>query len=194
MKDIFLGFWKAPAATLQQAMTTADKVPQYLLAAAFAIIMLIAVCVMGKNDLIGSDKIFMFALGMTAAALGLRIVYAIGVFLMAKKNNQGLTLQAVLGMFSITFSLDAVIVLLIMVSMLITLYELTLALLLFWLLATVITSLLVTWIVTLRQMEATYKITLILQLILMIVLIFVIRSIAAKMITSMAGSMMRGFY
>lgn len=193
LKQLVLGLLKTPAAAMEQAAQSANKLPQYLIAAVFAVLMLLGLCIGGKNDYIEGSKMFMVSLIATLAAVLLRAAYGAGVYAMSKKYNPVLTFSAALALFSTTFIFDTLILLLLMIFTVINLYELTFAVLLFWLAASVITACLATWVLTGRRMEAVVRINLILQFVTMIILVFVCRGAAVQAAKMAARSVMGSF-
>lgn len=188
MKDLVFYFTKAPVAAMEQAVAAADKVPQYLAAAVFSIVMMVCMGVLLNHDYF-EGKVFAIALTCVVATLVIRAAYGAGVYLMAKKSNAVLTFAAVTGAFCLTFALDAVVVVLFTICFTFSLFELAIALLLFWMLGTVVMSFLATWVLNGRQMEAAVRITLVLQLILMVILVFAGRSFVVHTVGSAVGSL-----
>lgn len=193
MKDIFLQFWKNPVSLFKNAVQAENKIPQFLMAALFALLAIIIVCIMGKGQPYVEDVAFKSGFMTALTFVVIRLAYSGGVYILAKRQNPALNFMTVAGVFSITFAFDTVMILLLMLFSMISLFELIVAVSMFWLVAAAVLSYIVTWVVMGEDVEATYKATLIIQAVLMVVLVFVIRGIAAQMVSGMMGNMRNMF-
>lgn len=188
MKDLVFHFAKSPVSAMEQAVAAADKVPQYLAAAVFSIVMMVCMGILLNHDYF-EGKVFNIAVTCVVVTLVIRAAYGAGVYLMAKKHNAAMTFDAVIGAFCLTFTLDTAVVVLFTICFALSFFELAIALLIFWAAGTVVTSLLATWALAGQQMEAAVKITLALQLILMVILVFAGRSFVVRTLGSAVGSL-----
>lgn len=64
VKNLFTGLFTAPVETMRQAAASANKIPQYLMAAVMAVAMILLACVTGKSFLDGGT---LFGLGLKMA-------------------------------------------------------------------------------------------------------------------------------
>lgn len=197
--NLFLSFFTRPADTMQKALHTEDKIPQYLAAGLFAVVMFIMVGLIAKNDTIAfmlemADKsAFSIAAILVIGFFIVRGIYAGAVYALAQKDNSAVQLPSVIGLFSMTFCLDTVMMILLMAASMISLAELQIAILLFWSVGTMLTAYLATWTVLGGQTEKAYQITMILHIILLIVLVFIARGMCMKLIEAGMGAMGRAF-
>ena len=74
VKNLFTGLFTAPVETMRQAAASANKIPQYLMAAVMAVAMILLTCVTGKSFLDGGT-LFGLGLKMAIGAVILRAVY-----------------------------------------------------------------------------------------------------------------------
>lgn len=190
MKDIFLQFWKSPISLFRSAVQKENKVPQLLMTAAFALLTIILVLFMGNGNMVFEDIALKIGFTTALTFVAIRLAYSSGVYFLAKRQNPTLDFMTVVGVFSITFAFDIVMLVLLILFSMISLFELAIAFSLFWLVATAIISYIATWTVMREDIEASYKATLIIQVVLMVVLVFVIRGFAANTLSGAMGSMM----
>ena len=111
VKNLFTGLFTAPVETMRQAAASANKIPQYLMAAVMAVAMILLACVTGKSFLDGGT-LFGLGLKMAIGAVILRAVYGAVVYVSAKKHNPALTIGTAMGVYALTFAYDVVILLL----------------------------------------------------------------------------------
>lgn len=190
MKKLLIDFAKNPTAAMRRAVQENDKVPQYLTAAMFALITLICGGIMLRDDIFKGSR-FGMSLMVVVMILIVRLIYAAGTYIMVKRQNSALSLKAVVGLFSMTLFVDAVMILMIMLSSLISLYELTFALVIFWMVSTVVMAFLATWVLNGGDMERAVRVTLLLQLVLTIILVFVARGFLVAGVKSTTNGIMR---
>lgn len=190
VKNLLVSFVKHPVAAMQTAAQESDKTPQYMVAAVFVVVTLICGCIMMRDDMFEGAR-FKMSLVAALAVLIVRLVYAVGIGMMVKKQNPSSSLKSAIGVFSITLFADAAIILLIMITLFISLYELTMALVVFWMVVNVILAFLATWVLNGGRMEHAVRVSLILQLILMIILVFAARGLLVASVKSTTNSMMR---
>ena len=127
VKNLFTGLFTAPVETMRQAAASANKIPQYLMAAVMAVAMILLACVTGKSFLDGGT-LFGLGLKMAIGAVILRAVYGAVVYVSAKKHNPALTIGTAMGVYALTFAYDVVILLLQIVMGFIHMYEISIAL------------------------------------------------------------------
>ena len=96
VKNLFTGLFTAPVETMRQAAASANKIPQYLMAAVMAVAMILLACVTGKSFLDGGT-LFGLGLKMAIGAVILRAVYGAVVYVLAKKHNPVLTIGSAMG-------------------------------------------------------------------------------------------------
>lgn len=193
MKQLFIGMFTRPVQTIEEAALSANKLPQYLMAAVFTIVMMFYVNIGGgalKEFGIESGDLFRIGFMTALGMLAVRAVYAAAVFALAKKCNPQLTLQTALGVFSLMFLFDAAIAVVQLLLSVIHLYEVSIGLSLFWLVLGVITAFLAAWKLTKENMEAAFQITMLLQLIFLIVLVFIVRGIGISIMEAIVDEMM----
>lgn len=197
--NLFLSFFTRPADTMQRALHTGDKIPQYLEAGLFAVVMFIMVGLIAKNDTVAfalemADKsAFSIAAVLVIAFFAVRGIYAVAVYALSQKDNPAVHLPAVIGLFGMTFCLDTVMIILLMAASMISLAELQIAILLFWSVGTMLTAYLATWTILGGRTEKAYQMTMILHIILLIVLVFIARGMCVKIIEAGMGAMGRAF-
>lgn len=192
MKKLIIDSFTLPIATLEKAMWSRDKISQYMMTAVFAIIMLLAICIMGSNTII-KGHVFSIWFSLVIASLALRYAYAGGVYLIIKRKDESLKLNTVMALFSVLFIFDTLMVLIIMLLTLLSLYELSAAALLFWLIISAVLSYLATVTLAGHNEEISFKITLVLQLAVMIISIIAIRAYVSSLISSMMNSLGRWY-
>lgn len=192
MKDLLVEFVKHPSAAMQYAAQETDKMPQYLITALFAVFALICGCIMLRSDAFKGSR-FGMSLMMAVAVIVIRLVYAGGTYVMVKRQNAAIKLNAVIALFSMTLFVDTIMILLILITSVISLYELAFAFVLFWMVSTVVLAFLAVWVLNGRNMENAVRVSLLLQLILTIILVFTARGLVISGFESMTRSMMRGF-
>ena len=192
VKNLFTGLFTAPVETMRQAAASANKIPQYLMAAVMAVAMILLACVTGKSFLDGGT---LFGLGLKRAigAVILRAVYGAVVYVLAKKHNPALTIGTAMGVYALTFAYDAVILLLQIVMGFIHMYEISIALYLFWFAASVLSAYLAAYVLTGENAGAAFRINLMVQLVFLIVMVFVIRGIGISLVQELSESIMNEF-
>lgn len=189
VKNLFIHMFTDPVSAFKQAAASPNKLPQYLIAAAYVLLWLIHVSFIVKNDWVPDDLMRKIGLTIALVALITRGVYAAGVYGFAKKWNPNLTLESALGVFSMTFAYDMVLLVLQDVVGKTGIYEISIALVVFWLAMDVTVAYLLTLILTNYNNSAAFRITLILQLVILIMLVFALRGIATKTIESVVGNL-----
>ena len=192
VKNLFTGLFTAPVETMRQAATSANKIPQYLMAAVMAVAMILLACVTGKSFLDGGT-LFGLGLKMAIGAVILRAVYGAVVYVLAKKHNPALTIGTAMGVYALTFAYDAVILLLQIVMGFIHMYEISIALYLFWFAASVLSAYLAAYVLTGENAGAAFRINLMVQLVFLIVMVFVIRGIGISLVQELSESIMNEF-
>lgn len=192
VKNLFTGLFTAPVETMRQAAASANKIPQYLMAAVMAVAMILLACVTGKSFLDGGT-LFGLGLKMAIGAVILRAVYGAVVYVLAKKHNPALTIGTAMGVYALTFAYDAVILLLQIVMGFIHMYEISIALYLFWFAASVLSAYLAAYVLTGENAGAAFRINLIVQLVFLIVMVFVIRGIGISLVQELSESIMNEF-
>ena len=192
VKNLFTGLFTAPVETMRQAAASANKIPQYLMAAVMAVAMILLACVTGKSFLDGGT-LFGLGLKMAIGAVILRAVYGAVVYVLAKKHNPALTIGTAMGVYALTFAYDAVILLLQIVMGFIQMYEISIALYLFWFAASVLSAYLAAYVLTGENAGAAFRINLMVQLVFLIVMVFVIRGIGISLVQELSESIMNEF-
>lgn len=192
VKNLFTGLFTAPVETMRQAAASANKIPQYLMAAVMAVAMILLACVTGKSFLDGGT-LFGLGLKMAIGAVILRAVYGAVVYVLAKKPNPALTIGTAMGVYALTFAYDAVILLLQIVMGFIHMYEISIALYLFWFAASVLSAYLAAYVLTGENAGAAFRINLMVQLVFLIVMVFVIRGIGISLVQELSESIMNEF-
>ena len=192
VKNLFTGLFTAPVETMRQAAASANKIPQYLMAAVMAVAMILLACVTGK-DFLDGGTLFGLGLKMAIAAVALRAVYGAVVYAFAKKHNPALTIGTAMGVYALTFAYDAVLLLVQVVMGFIHMYEISIALYLFWFAASVLSAYLAAYVLTGENAGAAFRINLVVQLVFLIVMVFVIRGIGINMIKELSESIMNEF-
>ena len=192
VKNLFTGLFTAPVETMRQAAASANKIPQYLMAAVMAVAMILLACVTGKSFLDGGT-LFGLGLKMAIGAVILRAVYGAVVYVLAKKHNPALTIGTAMGVYALTFAYDAVILLLQIVMGFIHMYEISIALYLFWFAASVLSAYLAAYVLTCENAGAAFRINLMVQLVFLIVMVFVIRGIGISLVQELSESIMNEF-
>ena len=192
VKNLFTGLFTAPVETMRQAAASANKIPQYLMAAVMAVAMILLACVTGKSFLDGGT-LFGLGLKMAIGAVILRAVYGAVVYVLAKKHNPALTIGIAMGVYALTFAYDAVILLLQIVMGFIHMYEISIALYLFWFAASVLSAYLAAYVLTGENAGAAFRINLLVQLVFLIVMVFVIRGIGISLVQELSESIMNEF-
>ena len=192
VKNLFTGLFTAPVETMRQAATSANKIPQYLMAAVMAVAMILLACVTGKSFLDGGT-LFGLGLKMAIGAVILRAVYGAVVYVLAKKHNPALTIGTAMGVYALTFAYDAVILLLQIVMGFIHMYEISIALYLFWFAASVLSAYLAAYVLAGENAGAAFRINLMVQLVFLIVMVFVIRGIGISLVQELSESIMNEF-
>lgn len=192
VKNLFTGLFTAPVETMRQAAASANKIPQYLMAAVMAVAMILLACVTGKSFLDGGT-LFGLGLKMAIGAVILRAVYGAVVYVLAKKQNPALTIGTAMGVYALTFAYDAVILLLQIVMGFIHMYEISIALYLFWFAASVLSAYLAAYVLTGENAGAAFRINLMVQLVFLIVMVFVIRGIGISLVQELSESIMNEF-
>lgn len=192
VKNLFTGLFTAPVETMRQAAASANKIPQYLMAAVMAVAMILLACVTGKSFLDGGT-LFGLGLKMAIGAVILRAVYGAVVYVLAKKHNPVLTIGTAMGVYALTFAYDAVILLLQIVMGFIHMYEISIALYLFWFAASVLSAYLAAYVLTGENAGAAFRINLMVQLVFLIVMVFVIRGIGISLVQELSESIMNEF-
>lgn len=90
--NLFLSFFTRPADTMQRALHTGDKIPQYLEAGLFAVVMFIMVGLIAKNDTVAfalemADKsAFSIAAVLVIAFFAVRGIYAGTVYALSQQR------------------------------------------------------------------------------------------------------------
>lgn len=192
VKNLFTGLFTAPVETMRQAAASANKIPQYLMAAVMAVAMILLACVTGKSFLDGGT-LFGLGLKMAIGAVILRAVYGAVVYVLAKKHNPALTIGTAMGVYALTFAYDAVILLLQIVMGFIHMYEISIALYLFWFAASVLSAYLAAYVLAGENAGAAFRINLMVQLVFLIVMVFVIRGIGISLVQELSESIMNEF-
>ena len=192
VKNLFTGLFTAPVETMRQAAASANKIPQYLMAAVMAVAMILLACLTGKSFLDGGT-LFGLGLKMAIGAVILRAVYGAVVYVLAKKHNPALTIGTAMGVYALTFAYDAVILLLQIVMGFIHMYEISIALYLFWFAASVLSAYLAAYVLTGENAGAAFRINLMVQLVFLIVMVFVIRGIGISLVQELSESIMNEF-
>ena len=192
VKNLFTGLFTAPVETMRQAVASANKIPQYLMAAVMAVAMILLACLTGKSFLDGGT-LFGLGLKMAIGAVILRAVYGAVVYVLAKKHNPALTIGTAMGVYALTFAYDAVILLLQIVMGFIHMYEISIALYLFWFAASVLSAYLAAYVLTGENAGAAFRINLMVQLVFLIVMVFVIRGIGISLVQELSESIMNEF-
>lgn len=192
VKNLFTGLFTAPIETMRQAAASANKIPQYLMAAVMAVAMILLACVTGKSFLDGGT-LFGLGLKMAVGAVILRALYGAVVYMLAKKHNPALTVGTAMGVYALTFAYDAVILLLQVVMGFIHMYEIGIALYLFWFAASVLSAYLAAYVLTGENAGAAFRINLMVQLVFLIVMVFVIRGIGISLVQELSESIMNEF-
>lgn len=192
VKNLFTGLFTASVETMRQAAASANKIPQYLMAAVMAVAMILLACVTGKSFLDGGT-LFGLGLKMAIGAVILRAVYGAVVYVLAKKHNPALTIGTAMGVYALTFAYDAVILLLQIVMGFIHMYEISIALYLFWFAASVLSAYLAAYVLTGENAGAAFRINLMVQLVFLIVMVFVIRGIGISLVQELSESIMNEF-
>ena len=192
VKNLFTGLFTAPVETMRQAAASANKIPQYLMAAVMAVAMILLACVTGKSFLDGGT-LFGLGLKMAIGAVILRAVYGAVVYVLAKKHNPALTIGTAMGVYALTFAYDAVILLLQIVMGFIHMYEISIALYLFWFAASVLSAYLAAYVLTGENAGAAFRINLMVQLVFLIIMVFVIRGIGISLVQELSESIMNEF-
>lgn len=192
VKNLFTGLFTAPVETMRQAAASANKIPQYLMAAVMAVAMILLACVTGKSFLDGGT-LFGLGLKMAIGAVILRAAYGAVVYVLAKKHNPALTIGTAMGVYALTFAYDAVILLLQIVMGFIHMYEISIALYLFWFAASVLSAYLAAYVLTGENAGAAFRINLMIQLVFLIVMVFVIRGIGISLVQELSESIMNEF-
>ena len=192
VKNLFTGLFTAPVETMRQAAASANKIPQYLMAAVMAVAMILLACVTGKSFLDGGT-LFGLGLKMAIGAVILRAVYGAVVYVLAKKHNPALTIGTAMGVYALAFAYDAVILLLQIVMGFIHMYEISIALYLFWFAASVLSAYLAAYVLTGENAGAAFRINLVVQLVFLIVMVFVIRGIGISLVQELSESIMNEF-
>ena len=192
VKNLFTGLFTAPVETMRQAAASANKIPQYLMAAVMAVAMILLACLTGKSFLDGGT-LFGLGLKMAIGAVILRAVYGAVVYVLAKKHNPALTIGIAMGVYALTFAYDAVILLLQIVMGFIHMYEISIALYLFWFAASVLSAYLAAYVLTGENAGAAFRINLMVQLVFLIVMVFVIRGIGISLVQELSESIMNEF-
>ena len=192
VKNLFTGLFTAPVETMRQAAASANKIPQYLMAAVMAVAMILLACVTGKSFLDGGT-LFGLGLKMAIGAVILRAVYGAVVYVLAKKHNPALTIGTAMGVYALTFAYDAVILLLQIVMGFIHMYEISIALYLFWFAASVLSAYLAAYVLTGENAGAAFRLNLMVQLVFLIVMVFVIRGIGISLVQELSESIMNEF-
>ena len=192
VKNLFTGLFTAPVETMRQAAASANKIPQYLMAAVMAVAMILLACVTGKSFLDGGT-LFGLGLKMAIGAVILRAVYGAVVYVSAKKHNPALTIGTAMGVYALTFAYDVVILLLQIVMGFIHMYEISIALYLFWFAASVLSAYLAAYVLTGENAGVAFRINLMVQLVFLIVMVFVIRGIGISLIQELSESIMNEF-
>ena len=192
VKNLFTGLFTAPVETMRQAAASANKIPQYLMAAVMAVAMILLACLTGKSFLDGGT-LFGLGLKMAIGAVILRAVYGAVVYVLAKKHNPALTIGIAMGVYALTFAYDAVILLLQIVMGFIHMYEISIALYLFWFAASVLSAYLAAYVLTGENAGAAFRINLLVQLVFLIVMVFVIRGIGISLVQELSESIMTEF-
>ena len=192
VKNLFTCLFTAPVETMRQAAASANKIPQYLMAAVMAVAMILLACVTGKSFLDGGT-LFGLGLKMAIGAVILRAVYGAVVYVLAKKHNPALTIGTAMGVYALTFAYDAVILLLQIVMGFIHMYEISIALYLFWFAASVLSAYLAAYVLTGENAGAAFRINLMVQRVFLIVMVFVIRGIGISLVQELSESIMNEF-
>jgi hypothetical protein len=192
--NIFKSYLLTPVKAMEDALSSTDKIPQFLVAAVFAVLMLIAVsAVCGGKSMkyvlsaagIGTFRIFFT---FTLLFIGTRAAYSCVAGLFAKKQNETLDMVSCLGLFSTTFVVDIIMLILTGICSIVFPVEILTALVITWMISTAVTSSMATWVVFGEKMEPTYRLTLVMQLVLWILLIFIMKGIGARMLETAISS------
>lgn len=190
VSTMFVNIIASPVNAMRQAIADSNKLPQYLMAVAYAVLMILLVRLGGKNEFIDDDVLLMTGVRMALSALLVRAIYAAAAYALLKKHNSVLKLQDLIGVFSLTFAYDIIILVVTILSFWFKFYELVVALLFFWGIMDALIAYLATWIISGENAEAAFKANLLIQLVLTIVLVFVGRTMVVNFISDALGTAM----
>lgn len=104
VSTMFVNIIASPVNAMRQAIADGNKLPQYLMAVAYAVLMILLVRLGGKNEFIDDDVLLMTGVKMALSALLVRAIYAAAAYALLKKHNPVLKLQDLIGVFSLTFA------------------------------------------------------------------------------------------
>lgn len=190
VSTMFVNIIVSPVNAMRQAIADGNKLPQYLMAIAYALLMIALVRIGGKNDFIDDDVLLMTGVRMALASLFVRAIYAAAAYALLKKHNPVLRLQDLIGVFSLTFAYDIIILVCTILSFWIGFYEIVIALLFFWGIMDALIAYLATWIISGENAEAAFRANLLIQLVLIVLLVFVGRTMVVNFVSDMLGTAM----
>ncbi len=190
VSTMFVNIIVSPVNAMRQAIADGNKLPQYLMAIAYALLMIALVRIGGKNDFIDDDVLLMTGVRMALASLFVRAIYAAAAYALLKKHNPVLRLQDLIGVFSLTFAYDIIILVCTILSFWIGFYEIVIALMFFWGIMDALIAYLATWIISGENAEAAFRANLLIQLVLIVLLVFVGRTMVVNFVSDMIGTAM----
>ncbi len=188
LSTMFVNIIASPVNAMRQAIADPNKLPQYLMAIAYALLMILLVDVGCRNEFIEDDVLLGTGVRMALGVLAVRAVYAAAAYALLKKYNPVLRLRDLIGVFSMTFAYDFIILVATILSFRIGFYELAIALLFFWGIMDALIAYLATWIISGENAAAAFRSNLLIQLVLTIVLVFVGRSMVASFASDVLGA------
>lgn len=188
LSTMFVNIIASPVNAMRQAIADPNKLPQYLMAIAYALLMILLVYVGCRNEFIEDGVLLGTGVRMALGVLAVRAVYAAAAYALLKKYNPVLRLRDLIGVFSMTFAYDFIILVVTILSFRIGFYEFAIALLFFWGIMDALIAYLATWIISGENAAAAFRSNLLIQLVLTIVLVFVGRSMVASYASDVLGA------
>lgn len=192
VKELAINFFRQPEITLLDSVKEQNKIIQFSIAALYVAVTLILFTIMGCTKSIGFPKSFGYTILFLLVIVGLKAAYASAIYLFTKKLNQGMSYLSMLGLFSITFTLDLVFSILTFIFVAASSIELTVAVFLLWIAMEAVLSFFTTSLFYAGNLRVSFYVTLLLQTILLVLVALFMRLAVSNLFSGMVNNFMYG--
>ncbi len=185
LKELFTGMFTSPVETLKKDAERQEHTSSYIIAAILSVLTFLVIAILGDNTLvnatIGRGTLVIFSLAAAIAIFVFKVVYAACITIWGKKYNPDLTYSSALGTFCLIGIYDVVILLAFALVTVLSIYELSLAILFFWLIMTAVSGMVASWVLTKGQADSVIRINLVLMFVFILFIILTLRGLIIDM-------------
>lgn len=185
MKQLFIGLFAKPSEAMKAAVDAKKKTAQYIIAGVSWVLMLLFSFMIFSNPMMSGGKLFknIFLIMLLAAVL--KIAYAGGVFLFARKNNPMLRFVDSMNLFLLSFTYSAILLVFLWLFIKLNFFRLAIVLVFVLIFVDILSNYVATKTIIGDNTDLAIKISLLMDIIIAVIALIIVQQMAVSAVGGM---------